>query len=85
MVKPPDHILPFPQKPTDLSDGGLALACIVVAIVPKEGGFSDDEYNEALAALEDYTTLDTIDGVVADVMKDPRMRNFEARVGYSGD
>jgi hypothetical protein len=85
MVKTPKKILPFPPRATDLSEAGLALACIVVAIVPKRNDFADDEYGAALEALEDYATLSHIDGVVADLMKDPRMRNFACRVGYSDD
>jgi hypothetical protein len=85
MVKTPQKILPFPPKPTDMSEAGLALACIVVAIVPKCDNFADDEYNAALDALEEYDARERVDRVMWDVMKDPRMRNFACRVGYSDD
>lgn len=85
MAKPPKNILPFPPKPTDLSDAGLGLAVLIVAFTPKHDGFADSAYNEALEALAEYDVRERVERVLWDVMKDPRMENFDVRVGYSDD
>lgn len=72
-------ILPFvrpEQESTDLSDAGLALAGWEITIVPAESGITDDEYDAACAALDEYDVEGQIDGVLSDIRKAPALRKF---------
>jgi len=71
----------IPMNPP-VSNGGIPLAAWEIRIVPVGRDFPDAEYDAGLAAIADHDVEARIDGILADLRKDPRMRNF--RITFDG-